>query len=1298
LWRGAAYLLVVGCFLGLWLADASAASRRVAIIGDYGDDVPSESAVADLVHRLTPDIVVTVGDNSYDATSIDLNIGKYYAGYIGNYSGSYGPGSPINRFFPCLGNHDYSDGGGVSAYLGYFALPGAQVASTNTSGNERYYDFVQGPIHFFALNSNAQESSGVDSASVQARWLKARLAASTAPWKIVYFHHSPYSSGSAHGNTTYMQWPFRQWGATAVLAGHNHVYERVLVGGLPYFVSGLGGRKRRDSFNAPIPGSIVRYSADFGAMLVIAEDTRITFEFHSVAGGDSLIDSFTLDKGGGMPGGMPDVAVAPLAFNFDDVPLGSQATANLPLQNVGSASLAVTELAVVGADSTDFQVTRLSSSPGNDRRRRIAGAGTFTLAPHTGTTLVVHFAPDTEGEKHAALRIATNDPDEAVTNVTLTGVALPPPIPDVAVSPAAYDFGGAFVGEGMATTSILIRNEGEGPLHIGGTGLLGADAGQFTLATGGTGSTVFPGNSVSIAVHFVPATAGPKSATLRIQSDDPDENPLDVPLTGTGVLSLVGSVRFEESSHGGVTSFAATVATSPSLAAVSGSLYLAAITSKGYERVSSVTGMGLAWTLVRAQCGGRGQTGVEVWVGAGVPSSGVVTARFGTAPNSAAIVATRYSGASLAAPLRGVASANTNGVGGGCSGGTDSPSYAFSLPTTVAHARVFAAVAMRSRALVPGSGYTLRDNSFGGSLGTAAGVAVVDREVVTPGVVSVNGTFDGDADWAVVGVEIVPAADPEISVSPATQDFGSVRIGTSVSRSVQIHNDGTTTLQVAGIRLLGTDAAEFAITSAAGFELPPGGSRSVGLGFVPVRPGPKSAVLRIASSDRDETTVDVPLSGTALPLAPDIDVSPTSHDFGTVPVNTSAMQSFRVRNLGPGTLHVTGVDLAGADSLVFAITSGANSFTLSPGDSSFVSVTFRPSTAGPKTAVLRLRSDDPDESTLDVRLNGAGLAPPVQTAAFQESVVGGSAGSATVAASRSLAAVAGHLYLAAVASKSSVPVTAVSGMGLKWTPVRSQCGGRSQTGVSVWIGAGTPTAGVVSATFASVPLSAVIVVMRYSGADPDDPVGTVVSANTNGVSGGCSGGTDKATYACDMQTTTAHARVFAVVTMRSQQHTPGSGYTLRDGTRSGGTGNEVALAVMDRECVAPVRISVNGTFSSTVDWAVISLEIKPFAPSAKPEPRMDGVQADAGIVVGRGVEGAAWIELATPRPVATRVRLFDARGRLVEVLWDGRIPAGRTRLECHACAREDCLVPAGIYFVRAEIGNHTFRSKLLILR
>jgi hypothetical protein len=90
-----------------------------------------------------------------------------------------------------------------------------------------------------------------------------------------------------------MQWPYRVWGADAVFSGHDHVYERLLVDHLFYFVNGLGGETLHP-FSTPVPGSQVRYNADFGAMLVEATSQQITFRFYSRAG--QLIDSSSLRK------------------------------------------------------------------------------------------------------------------------------------------------------------------------------------------------------------------------------------------------------------------------------------------------------------------------------------------------------------------------------------------------------------------------------------------------------------------------------------------------------------------------------------------------------------------------------------------------------------------------------------------------------------------------------------------------------------------------------------------------------------------------------------------------------------------------------------------------------------------------------------------------------------------------------------------------------------------------------------------------------------------------------------------
>jgi tartrate-resistant acid phosphatase type 5 len=259
-------------------------SLKFAVIGDFGLDGAAEADVASLVHGWLPDIIITVGDNNYPdgaAETIDANIGKYYHDYIFPYSGIYGSGADRNRFFPTLGNHDWYTAN-AQPYFDYFILP----------GNERYYDFVEGPFRFFALDSDGNEPDGVNAGSVQAAWLRQGLAASTSPWNIVYMHTPPYSSGT-EGSTDWMQWPFAAWGADTVLAGHDHLYERLLVDGIPYFTNGAGGGGLYN-FADPLPQSQFRYGANYGAMLVTANQTELFFEFYNRVG--NLIDSYQVEQ------------------------------------------------------------------------------------------------------------------------------------------------------------------------------------------------------------------------------------------------------------------------------------------------------------------------------------------------------------------------------------------------------------------------------------------------------------------------------------------------------------------------------------------------------------------------------------------------------------------------------------------------------------------------------------------------------------------------------------------------------------------------------------------------------------------------------------------------------------------------------------------------------------------------------------------------------------------------------------------------------------------------------------------
>jgi|GEM_PF-3353672 len=275
---------------------ARAEQVTIGVIGDYGSaylggaSLSNVQAAANLIKSWNPDFIITTGDNNYpdgEASNIDTNVGQFFHEYIYPYVGTFGAGASSNRFFPCIGNHEWPFGvSGLEPYLAYFTLP----------GNERYYNHRHGPVELFAVVGDQQEPDGATPTSIQAMWLSNALASSTAPWRVVYFHASPYSSSATHGSHTHqadnMLWPFTQWGTTAIYTGHNHLYERILTNGLNYVTIGLGGG-RIDGFVAPVAGSLSRYNTTYGAVRLTVTETNFVSDFITIF--NEVIDSYTLE-------------------------------------------------------------------------------------------------------------------------------------------------------------------------------------------------------------------------------------------------------------------------------------------------------------------------------------------------------------------------------------------------------------------------------------------------------------------------------------------------------------------------------------------------------------------------------------------------------------------------------------------------------------------------------------------------------------------------------------------------------------------------------------------------------------------------------------------------------------------------------------------------------------------------------------------------------------------------------------------------------------------------------------------
>lgn len=252
-----------------------------AVLGDYGLGTPGAGEVAEMIEGWDAEFIVTLGDNNYpngSEATIDTAIGQFYSEWIYPYEGEFTPGAEPNRFFPSLGNHDWITPD-AQPYLDYFTLP----------GNERYYDIVRGNVHIFVLDSDSDEPDGITEDSVQGEWFAQVAAASTSTFKVVVFHHPPYSADRASEE---MRWDWQASDIDVVLSGHEHWYERIDKDGFPYVINGLGGALWGSIPDPTEPDAVVSFTGELGAMRVIASETEMTLEMITTAGTE--VDTFTI--------------------------------------------------------------------------------------------------------------------------------------------------------------------------------------------------------------------------------------------------------------------------------------------------------------------------------------------------------------------------------------------------------------------------------------------------------------------------------------------------------------------------------------------------------------------------------------------------------------------------------------------------------------------------------------------------------------------------------------------------------------------------------------------------------------------------------------------------------------------------------------------------------------------------------------------------------------------------------------------------------------------------------------------
>ena len=182
--------------------------------------------------------------------------------------------------YGALGNHEHNS----QLYFDAFNFP----------GNERWYSFDHGNVHFVALEIDGYASYA--SGSPQAQWLENDLARATQRWKVVFFHAPPYSSGSEHGSDLQVRKAleplFMRYGVDLVFNGHDHDYERSVANGITYIVTGGGGAPLYAQ-GQPDPASVY-FTMTYHSVQVSVTDSLLTVA--GVRSDGFRFDEFTLRK------------------------------------------------------------------------------------------------------------------------------------------------------------------------------------------------------------------------------------------------------------------------------------------------------------------------------------------------------------------------------------------------------------------------------------------------------------------------------------------------------------------------------------------------------------------------------------------------------------------------------------------------------------------------------------------------------------------------------------------------------------------------------------------------------------------------------------------------------------------------------------------------------------------------------------------------------------------------------------------------------------------------------------------
>jgi 6-phosphogluconolactonase (cycloisomerase 2 family) len=231
------------------------------------------------------------------------------------------------------------------------------------------------------------------------------------------------------------------------------------------------------------------------------------------------------------------------------------------------------------------------------------------------------------------------------------------------------------------------------------------------------------------------------------------------------------------------------------------------------------------------------------------------------------------------------------------------------------------------------------------------------------------------ATLAISGAPVQAVSGPVATLFPGSLSFGNVlQNTTSSAQIIQIVSNGDQALSISAIGFSGDNPADFTQTNTCQppTVLNPAKSCSVSITFTPTAAGPRQAFLTV-TDNAPGSPQSAALTGTGLTPTSAVTLMPGSLNFPlTTQGSSSPSQNITLTSSGNAPVNISSITVAGANPGDFLETNTCQMpTTLNPGSSCSVSVTFAPTAAGTRQAML-LVTDNAPGSPQSAALTGTG--------------------------------------------------------------------------------------------------------------------------------------------------------------------------------------------------------------------------------------------------------------------------------------------------------------------------------------